>query len=52
MYQLILFNVVQNAVKYNKFGSNLTVKTKIIRLDQHNQRESAKMIHMSQEYSR
>ena len=27
MYQLILFNVVQNAVKNNRFGSNLTVKT-------------------------
>ena len=36
MYQLILFNVVQNAVKYNRFGSKLTVKTKIIRLDKQN----------------
>ena len=28
-YKLILFNVIQNAIKYNKIGGNIKVSSKI-----------------------
>lgn len=32
LYQLLMFNIVQNAVKYNKFGGMITLKLDIIQV--------------------